>query len=440
MRMRPSIGIIAARRSLANLQTVDEQMRRQCDITYLPYSTTMELTNLYLEHASRFDGFLFSGVFPRDYLIENVCSISKPYRCFQPADREFYRVIARLYARHPDMDFRRVLFDMASPSGRQELIRVFQDVFGDMQPYIDEVGRGESSASLHDAVLERYRAHWKRGEVALIVTGLSNLAQQLEREGIPHVLLQPAPATILECLSLLLNDVQAARMERARTACCTVQIANQEATQQEYEQLEKALEQFNARQNMAFVLRRNEHMYDAVTSGAVAKEVTQGYTVCLLSSWLQETLPFPVHTGWGMGFDIVTAHQNAMRAVQQCRHDGNGSAYMVNESGEMIGPLCGDRTISYRIRPDARTSHLARSLGISSVNLEKLISLQEKKVGTEISASDLVFYLDITPRSATRILSKLASHGAAVPVGSIHLNGRGRPAAVYRLELDRLLP
>ena len=47
--MRIHIGIITARVSLPNLQTVDEQMRKKCDITYLPYSNTMELTNLYLE-------------------------------------------------------------------------------------------------------------------------------------------------------------------------------------------------------------------------------------------------------------------------------------------------------------------------------------------------------------------------------------------------------
>lgn len=435
--MRANIGIIAASGSLANLQTVDEQLRQRCDITYLPYSTTMELTNLYLEHASRFDGFLFSGEFPRNYLVENVCSITKPYQCLQLADREFYRVIARLYARNAHMDFGRVMFDLSDTAVRQELVRVFQDVFpGDEQPCIYAVRRGEHSASRYEAAMERYREQWKSGAVELIVTGLSNLARQLEREGIPHVLLQPAPGTILECLSALLTDVQTARMEQTRSACCTIGLAEEQAAPQDYQRLEKALEQFNARQNMAFVLRRNGNMYDAVTSGAVAKELTQGYTTCLLTSWLLEAMPFSTHVGWGMGFDVVTAHRNAMRAIQQSRRDTNRNTYMVNEADEMIGPLCGDRTISYRLRPDARTSRMAKVLGISSVNLEKLISLQEKKQLTQVSASDLVFYLDITPRSAARILQKLSAHGAVVQVGNVHLNGRGRPAAVYRLELE----
>lgn len=437
--MRANIGIIAARGSLENLRIVDEQLRQRCDITYLPYSTTMELTNLYLEHASRFDGFLFSGEYPRNYLVEHVCPITKPHRCLQLADREFYRVIARLYARQTDIDFRRVMFDLSDTVAQQELVQVFQDVFPEKpRPYIHAVERSENAASLYETAMEDYREQRKNGGVDLIVTSLSNLARQLEREGIPHVLLQPAPATILECLSALLADVQTVRMEKARTACCTIQIVHANATQQEHELLEQVLKQFNARQNMTFVLRRNGELHDAVTSGAAAKELTQEYATCLLTSCLREELPFPVRVGWGTGFDIVAAHRNALRALHQSRRDANGFTYMVNEGNEMIGPLCGDRTIRYQLRPGARVSGMAKELGISSVNLEKIMSLCEKKQLTQLSASDLVFYLDITPRSAARILQKLASHGAAVQVGSVHLNGRGRPAAVYRLELDGL--
>lgn len=437
MAVRANIGIIAARGSLDNLRTVDEQLRQRCNITYLPYSTTMELTNLYLEHASRFDGFLFSGEYPRNYLVEHVCPITKPYQCLRLADRELYRVIARLYARKPDMDFRRVMFDLSDTGVQQELMRVFQDVFSEApRPYIHAVERRENAAFLYETAMEVYREQWKSGAVELIVTGLSNLARQLEGEGIPHVLLQPAPATVLECLSALLADVQTARMEKACTACCTIEIAHENAARQDHELLEQVLEQFNARQNTAFVLRRNGTMFDAVTSGAAAKELTQGYTTCLLTSCLLEQLPVPVHMGWGIGYDIVTAHRNALRALQQSRRDTNRNTYMVNQADEMIGPLCGERTISYQLRPDARTSRMAREWGISSVNLEKIMSLQKKKQLTQVTASDLVFYLDITPRSAARILQKMASRGAAVQVGSVHLNGRGRPAAVYRLELD----
>ena len=168
------------------------------------------------------------------------------------------------------------------------------------------------------------------------------------------------------------------------------------------------------------------------------QELTSGYTTCLLTSSLFEMLPFSTHIGWGLGFDIVNAHQKAMRALQESRRDTNRYTYLVNESDEIVGPLCGDRTISYQLRPSPHTNKIAKALGISPINLEKLISLQEKKHITEFSAGDLAFYLDITPRSATRILQKLLQYGAATQINRLHLNSRGRPAAIYEIDLEQI--
>ena len=86
----------------------------------------------------------------------------------------------------------------------------------------------------------------------------------------------------------------------------------------------------------------------------------------------------------------------------------------------------------------AALEHIAKKLGISPINLEKLTSLQKKKNISEFSANDLVFYLDITPRSATRILKKLVECGAAEQIDSVHLNNRGRPSAIYKINLDNI--
>ena len=57
--MKTRIGIITAHKSMRNFHSTHDAMRSLCDITYLPYSTTAELSRIYLENADRFDGFLF---------------------------------------------------------------------------------------------------------------------------------------------------------------------------------------------------------------------------------------------------------------------------------------------------------------------------------------------------------------------------------------------
>ena len=439
--MKYHIGIITARKSLRNLQKSDAQMRELCDITYLPYSTTMELTNLYLENANKFDGFLFSGQYPHDYIIENVCAISKPCRYLNLADRDYYRAVARLHTHHPDLDIRRVAFDgMSREFKTVDQTPIFDDIFPpDRQPKVNNFSSIYMSQNLHqlyDLSVTEYCQMWRDGEVDMIVTRLTNIVDQLRAENVPCILLQPCPATVLETFKDLLANIQAARIQNNLTACCVIQIAHEVPTLDEFELLGKKLDDFNAQQNMCFVLRRDGDAFNAITSGEAVRELTSGYTTCLLTSSLFEMLPFSTHIGWGVGFDIVSAHQKALRAIQESKRDSSRYTYMVNESNELVGPLCGDRTISYQLRPSDRTSRIAKVLGISPINLEKLISLQEKKHITEFSSGDLAFYLDITPRSATRILQKLVQCGAATQINSLHLNNRGRPAAIYEINLE----
>ena len=73
--------------------------------------------------------------------------------------------------------------------------------------------------------------------------------------------------------------------------------------------------------NMCFVFRRDGDSFGVIKSGAAMRELTSGYTTCLLTSSLFEMFPFSTHIGWGVGFDIVSAHRKALRAIQESRRD-----------------------------------------------------------------------------------------------------------------------
>ena len=442
--MKIRIGIITARLSLQNLLQVDAEMRELCDITYLPYSDTVELINVYLEHACEFDGFLFSGKYPYDYIIENVGKITKPASFLDLTERDIYLTFARLFASRPNLDMNWVLFStsvLEAPSIRNQ--RFLEDIFAPkkcphIQGAVDQEFYGRNISALYETALAEYRALWYTGKYDLIVTRLTNVSKKLDKEKIPYLLVQPCRATIMELFRELLVCIKESKMESVLTACCVIRITHENPTEEEGKLLKKVLARFNSEQNMVFVLRQDGQLYEAVTSKATVKQITSDYTTCLLTSYLYEMLPFSTYIGWGMGYDIVTAQQNALRAIQESKADPHRYTYLVNEAEEMIGPLCGDRTISYQLKPSARTNYIARELGISAVNLEKMISLQKNRKMTEFSASDLVFYLDITPRSATRILKKLSECGAAKQVNSLNLNGRGRPAAIYEIDFDKI--
>jgi predicted transcriptional regulator len=135
--------------------------------------------------------------------------------------------------------------------------------------------------------------------------------------------------------------------------------------------------------------------------------------------------------------DIVSSGQNAMRAFRESMRNAHRSAYLVNDIGEQIGPMVSGKSVVMS-GPSPNAEEMGRRLGISPANLQKMMNLQEKRGISRFSSADLAFYLNITPRSAGRILSRLAAHGGADVVRSDQPNSKGRPYKIYDVDLRKL--
>lgn len=432
-----SIGIITARQSLDNIRQAEQSMKQHCKISYFPYDTLDELRHQYTKAAAKSDGLLFSGPFPHDYICENIGRITLPSRCIDLMDRDYYLVIARLLVRNPKLDFTRVYFDaVVEPS-------IIGNVFPPgLTPYFMPRTTPEYRmilrSSAYQRFLNQYRSMWAERKYDLFLTRFTNLALFLEKEQIPHILLKPSPETILDHFHALLCQIRESLLQNSQTACCIIELPRPFQNQKNMEILEKILADLKIIFNQNILIRRHHFHLEITASIMVVRELTSGYTSCLLSEELEKRLPFPFFAGWGISFDVVDAYKNAATALSACKKDQNHYTFLVTESQEMVGPLNSNRSISYSLKPHAQTSSLAKSLGISPINLEKIISLQKERSMYEFTSSDLVYFLEITPRSASRILSKLSSADLAHPVRTINLNGTGRPLTVYEIDFSNI--
>lgn len=433
-----SIGIFTARHSLDNIRSVESEMRKYCKITYFPYDTLTELAHLYEKHSFRFDGILFSGPVPRDYITENIGPIVKPAQSLDLTSRDYYLTVARLFASNPGLDFSRVYFDSASdPSVFRPILR------NDQLPLLPSAqSKSQYKANLRLAMYNRYmnlyRSMWQKGQCDIIVTRFTNLANRLETEHIPHVLLLPCPETIIDYFHALMNDIRDAACQNALNACCIIKPDGESPAPDVFSRLEKLLTAVGHSHDCNFLIRRNSAHLEVITSAMEVKKLTCGYSSCFFSEKLQNQVSSPLTIGWGIGFDAVSAYRNAKKALLSSQKDRNHFAYLVTEAQEMVGPLADNRSISYDLRPDARVSSLARSLKIAPINLEKLISLHDTRGMHEFTSADLVYFLGITQRSASRILQKLTDARLAHPVRNINLSGTGRPAIVYEVDFEAL--
>jgi hypothetical protein len=412
------------------IRKAHDAMSGMCDVDYLAYSSMRNLTDIYERNAHRFDGLIFSGRFPYSYIVSRVGGVQKPHAYFELTDRDYYRAFAKMMHRFPGIDTSRVIMD-------KPLVAVdFEDIFGpDTPQFFDSVIDDQLAIeSAYEITMRQALLLWREKKIDLILTRLTNLAEPLMSAGIPYEFLFPSEASMLDVFASLCNRIESRRLRDFMTASGIVSKGKDD----DGTALLASLEKFNGQNGMSLVIRQNGGLFELTTSNETLRDITEGYANCLLTNFLHGEVDPSVCVGWGLGSDIVSSQRNAMKAFRESSRSAMHHAYLVNDRGEQIGPLASGKAVPLPNVPYPATDEVGKQLGISPSNLQKLINVQEKRGVSTFSSADLAFYLNVTPRSASRILARLAEDGCADVVWSSQPNSRGRPYKIYEVNYREL--
>lgn len=431
--MTINVGIITAENSLKRIQAIDTQMRQKCNITYLPYTTLAQLTDIYMAKAQQFDGLLFSGRYNYLYAVNHIGAVIKPHVTFELTEQDYYKTFTKLFYEHPNLDIRRLL--MESPTAEIN----FSDVFtkGGPRFFNLDISSPNTLPNAYEKVTNQAYTLWKSGEIDYVITRFTNVSNSMKEMGIPFEILTPSPASMLDCVDKLCGLVQSQRLTKTLSVCGVVTLA--EENKHHAALLLKILNEFNAANGMQLVIRKNLNFYEIITSNEVLLDITQNYSNCLLRQYLKEKLAgISVFVGWGVGWDMVQAYKNAHSALQAVKVDPQHFAFLINEKNERVGPLAEGRSFVLQTTPTKEIARLSRKLGISALNLQKLMNMYKKQGTNRFSSSDLAYHMNITTRSANRIFKKLVEYNFATVVENSHLTLRGRPSFVYQIDFSQL--
>ncbi|OAT85044.1 hypothetical protein A6P54_19550 [Bacillus sp. MKU004] len=142
----------------------------------------------------------------------------------------------------------------------------------------------------------------------------------------------------------------------------------------------------------------------------------------------------PVLAGFGYGHTAAQAEENAETAISfASKYDTESCAFIVNEDKELSGPYP-DKNKKQQLKynhPDMLS--LAKQLKLSPANLSKIMQFYRNRTFRDFTAAELSDYMQISRRSAERILKKLVDNGSARITGEEMTYAQGRPRAVYEL-------
>jgi DNA-binding transcriptional ArsR family regulator len=306
-------------------------------------------------------------------------------------------------------------------------------------------GPGLSQGQWHAADVTAFHVErYRRGEVELCLTCMGSVRSDLLRLGIPVVRIEHTRAALREALRRASLTDRLAQTEARQIAVALVEPQPDRRRVTSSSPYEAQRIELRRRQRVVDLAERlHGTLTDGAggsflihtTRGAVEDEFARTHAEHAVGADAADALLI----GFGVGATVASAEENARQAVAVGRH--SREIQVVLDDGTIL-PLGATRAPPrYRLREtNPRLLAHARSLGLGSFTLARLVTALATIDHAAVSARDLAKAYGVTPRSALRLLAALERAGLAAPLGTRVAPRAGRPQTVYRVDLGRLLP
>ncbi|KQL45996.1 hypothetical protein AN963_13375 [Brevibacillus choshinensis] len=168
------------------------------------------------------------------------------------------------------------------------------------------------------------------------------------------------------------------------------------------------------------------------TRGSI-EQMTHHFTRMPVMGNMEHLFGVTISMGFGFGMTAKEAEAHARIGLFQARKQSGSSAFLVTHEKEVIGPLSTDNKAFHLKSEDRELLQVAELTGLSIATVSKLSGFIKLRRENRFTATDLSEYLQLSRRSAERILKKMMAHRFVQSVGEEQPYKQGRPRAVYRI-------
>ena len=274
---------------------------------------------------------------------------------------------------------------------------------------------------------------YKSGKINIMITGFMNIYNQIKEKGYPIVLLRPTRSLVKASYDEVMSKHAISKAESSQIAVEIFNFGNYSNNIENYysnmikkTDIDKYIISYVRSINGAvFPFGRNEYIIFS-NKGSVNKN--SNYEKLLKLQKEIKALGFDLNIGIGFGATAFKAEINATKAVERGIDSKEFYIYSIDEDENLTGPLGMDNEISYCIIPnDKSILEISNQTGLSCETISKIIGISEVRGSKIYDSKELAGYLDISDRSARRILQKIIS----AKLGKVHAKesskGAGRP-------------
>lgn len=426
--MKIKLGIIGPLDTVEKIKNVAKEFENKIQVIECYYYDKKETSELLKIYVDQVDVFLFSGFAP--YLIaENTTLIKKPYIYIPITGTSIY--LAFWQMQEQNMNSRKISFDTISKAAIEEVVKELNIKVEGLyvKSYTNDIDYSE--------LVDYHSNLWEAKKISTAITCLSKVYEELKKMGVPVIKLYPTVNLIREYIEKAIYIGDAEKIQATQIAVQIVKIMNKDL-KSEYNfltlknQLEKTLIHYT--QNCLgyfFSYGRDEYLIFS-NRGAIKAQWENNE---LQKNLLDSKIDLRVSSGIGFGNSAYAAETNARIALTFAINESNNCSYMVDENGNISGPIGGDNeNMSYDLMvTDENIQKMAKEIKISASYLSKIKSIIIKTKTNRMNAEDFSNYLGISIRSGNRILRRIKEAGYAKAIAQKNVSKVGRPAIIYEI-------
>lgn len=374
----------------------------ECEVKYIFYNNLYDLENLYLKNAQKYDGIITSG--PIGYeIIKNSVELLTPLYHFDISKGDLYKYLFNILKENPKIDFSRVYIDFISPEKKEYW---FQDIFKkEEEPIFYKINF--SNKNLYETLKNNYTNLKNNKKMDIVLTRISNMVEFLKNEKISFDFLFPSEENIKNTVLEVIKDIKILKSEKKQIIFGKLLLNEISADiEEEIHSISKNCIVKILDKNMEILM-----IYEDFINSNIALN-------------LKKKLKMNFFSGWGKGNNINEARYNAEKAYKKSKETNFEVVYLVSTNSEIILSEIDDEK-----KKNIEIIEKLKELNITKQNSEKLIELFRSK--EKVSCASLATYLDISERTANRLLVKLEENNLAI--SNLIKISRGRPKKLYQL-------
>jgi len=267
---------------------------------------------------------------------------------------------------------------------------------------------------------------FKEGKTDFILTGFGDVYTKLKREGYPVYRLFPTYSQVREAYKEILHKTQISKLKSSQIAVQVIKLSKK-INKNYYEglniqnKLQKEIISYVREVQGALYTYGGDEYIISGTRGSFKDSITS--FMKLLSNVKVE-----ISSGIGYGSTAYEADVNARNALlASMKEEG---LFIIDEAGNLTGPV--DVSSSGTDGRSRKVEIISEVTKLSPIYISKIMHLLERKEELRIDSKELAGYLEISERSARRIINKLIENN----YGSLETEekfSKGRPKNIIKI-------